>query len=197
MRLGGIRNMKTLPQLLFVVDVNHEETAVREANILGIPVVAIVDTNADPDPIDYVIPSNDDAIRAIKLLVGKMADAALEGMALLEETLEEEVTDYDRYQGADFDGMEEVSDEVLLGASTLAKIQEAEQAAAELEAEAEADAAEAEEEMAVSDGMAVSDEIAVSDEVEAEEAAVVAEAEAEAIAVETEAEVMGQDEENE
>lgn len=124
MRLGGIRDMKGLPNLLFIVDINHEETAVREANILGIPVIALVDTNCNPDPIDYLIPSNDDAIRAIKLIVGKMADAAIEGMALRQENMDEEVTDVDSY-GASFDGMEDVDDEILLGESTLAKMREA------------------------------------------------------------------------
>ena len=126
-RLGGIRDMKELPGMLFVTDVNHETTAVREANVLGIPVVGVVDTNSDPDPIDFVIPSNDDAIRAIKLLVGKMADAALEGAAVRKDTVEEEITDYDRYSGRSFDSMEEeIEDEMLLGASTLAKLRSAE-----------------------------------------------------------------------
>ncbi|MCA9942394.1 MAG: 30S ribosomal protein S2 [Anaerolineales bacterium] len=124
MRLGGIREMKGLPDLLFVVDINHEETAVREANILGIPVIALVDTNCDPDDIDYLIPSNDDAIRAIKLIVGKMAEAAIEGTALRQENTDEEVTDIDSY-GTSFDGMEDVDDEMLLGESTLAKMREA------------------------------------------------------------------------
>lgn len=124
MRLGGIRQMKGLPNLLFIVDINHEETAVREANILGIPVIALVDTNCNPDPIDFLIPSNDDAIRAIKLIVGKMADAAIEGMALRQENMDEEVTDVDTYS-ASFDGMEDVDDEMLLGESTLAKMREA------------------------------------------------------------------------
>lgn len=122
-RLGGIRELKDLPELLFVVDVNHEETAVREANKLGIPVVGIVDTNSDPDPIDYVIPSNDDAIRAIKLLVGKMADGALEGMNMREETVEEEIVDFERYRYESVGGVDESEDEQLLGASTLAKLQ--------------------------------------------------------------------------
>lgn len=121
-RLGGIRKMRGLPALLFVVDVNHEETAVREANILDIPVIAVVDTNCDPDPIDYLIPSNDDAIRAIKLIVSKMADAALEGLAMRKEMMEEAVSDYDAYRYEDFDGMEDAEDEVLLGESTLAKL---------------------------------------------------------------------------
>ena len=76
MLLGGIRSMARLPDLLFVVDVRREETAIHEANLLNIPVIALVDTNCDPTNVDYVIPSNDDAIRAIKLLVGKIADAS-------------------------------------------------------------------------------------------------------------------------
>ncbi|MEA4898193.1 30S ribosomal protein S2 [Bacillota bacterium Meth-B3] len=77
--LGGIREMKKLPGALFVVDPRKERIAVAEARILGIPIVAIVDTNCDPDEIDYVIPGNDDAIRAVKLIAGKVADAVLEG----------------------------------------------------------------------------------------------------------------------
>ena len=77
--LGGIREMKNLPGCLFVVDPRKENIAVSEARALGIPIVAIVDTNCDPDEIDYVIPGNDDAIRAVKLIAGKMADAVLEG----------------------------------------------------------------------------------------------------------------------
>ena len=123
-RLGGIRSMSRLPGLMFVVDVEHEKTAITEANKLRIPVIALVDTNCNPDPIDYVIPSNDDAIRAIKLITGKMADAALEGVSLRKESDGEGAGDesfeagYDR----DFDGMEDVDDEVLLGEATLAKI---------------------------------------------------------------------------
>ena len=77
--LGGIKNMKKLPGALFVVDPRKEKIAVSEARKLGIPVVAIVDTNCDPDEIDYVIPGNDDAIRAVKLIAGAMADAVIEG----------------------------------------------------------------------------------------------------------------------
>lgn len=124
LRLGGIRKMTHLPDLLFVIDVNNEETAIHEANILEIPVIGVVDTNADPDPIEYLIPSNDDAIRAIKLLTGKMADAALEGMAMRKEMVDEEITDFDRYEYEDFDGMGNVEDDVLLGESTLAKLRE-------------------------------------------------------------------------
>lgn len=77
--LGGIRDMKSMPDALFVVDPRKERNAIAEARKLNIPIVAIVDTNCDPDEIDYVIPANDDAIRAVKLLTGKMADAVLEG----------------------------------------------------------------------------------------------------------------------
>ena len=77
--LGGIKNMKKIPDVLFVVDPRKEKIAVREAKILGIPVVGIVDTNCDPDEVDYVIPGNDDAIRAVKLLTETVANAVLEG----------------------------------------------------------------------------------------------------------------------
>jgi small subunit ribosomal protein S2 len=80
-RLGGLRELQRLPVLLFVADVRRESLAIKEANTLGIPIVAMVDTNCDPDPIDYAIPPNDDAIRAIKLMAGKIADAAIEGRA--------------------------------------------------------------------------------------------------------------------
>ncbi|MEG1862764.1 MAG: 30S ribosomal protein S2 [Oscillospiraceae bacterium] len=77
--LGGIKNMGTLPKALFIVDTRKEKIAVAEARNLGIPVIAIVDTNCDPDEIDYIIPGNDDAIRAVKLIAGAMADAVIEG----------------------------------------------------------------------------------------------------------------------
>jgi len=83
--LGGIKEMTTLPDVLFIVDVDHEDIAVREARKLGIPVVAIVDTNCSPDGIDYVIPGNDDAMRAIELYSGMVADAVLDGKASLPE----------------------------------------------------------------------------------------------------------------
>jgi small subunit ribosomal protein S2 len=77
--LGGIKDMQKLPGALFIIDPRKERIAVAEAKKLGIPIVAIVDTNCDPDEIDHVIPGNDDAIRAVKLLTGKMADAVIEG----------------------------------------------------------------------------------------------------------------------
>ena len=87
-RLSGVRNMKRVPDLLFVIDISREETAIHEANLTDVPVIAMVDTNCDPKGIDYVIPSNDDAIRAIKLMVGKMADAVIEGKAMRKEDAE-------------------------------------------------------------------------------------------------------------
>jgi len=105
-----------------VVDVRREETAIHEANLLGIPVLALVDTNCDPRNIDYVIPSNDDAIRAIKLMASKIADAVLEGRALrkdAEEEAEEEFLPMDLEAMAEI----EMTDEELLGEATLAKLQ--------------------------------------------------------------------------
>jgi small subunit ribosomal protein S2 len=118
--LGGIRKLVRLPNLLFVVDVRREETAIHEANLLKIPVVALVDTNCDPKDIDYVIPSNDDAIRAIKLLVARIADAVLEGKAMRKDVEEEAAMPAEVAMA----GAEEVelTDEQLLGAATLAKI---------------------------------------------------------------------------
>jgi small subunit ribosomal protein S2 len=85
--LGGIKGMRKPPDALFIIDTIKEEIAVREANKLGIPVVAVVDTNCDPDMIDYRVPGNDDAIRAIKLFCTAIADAVLEGKALYEEKM--------------------------------------------------------------------------------------------------------------
>lgn len=100
-RLGGLKNMTRLPDLLFVVDVNREQIAVKEGNILKIPVLAMVDTNCDPDPIDLVIPSNDDAIRAIKLMVGQVAAAANEGLQIrMAVQADEEVEEDEKYLGA-------------------------------------------------------------------------------------------------
>jgi small subunit ribosomal protein S2 len=79
--IGGIKEMRVLPDVLFVIDPRKEEIAVGEAKKLGIPIVALTDTNCDPDPIDYIIPGNDDAIRAIKLITSEIANAVLEGKA--------------------------------------------------------------------------------------------------------------------
>ncbi len=88
--LAGIKEMPSLPGALFVVDPKKERIAVAEARKLSIPIVAIVDTNCDPDEVDYVIPGNDDAIRAIKLITSKIADAIIEGKEALSKTLAEE-----------------------------------------------------------------------------------------------------------
>jgi small subunit ribosomal protein S2 len=117
--LGGIRTMTGLPDLVFVVDVYREATAIHEANLLEIPVIAMVDTNCDPRSIDYVIPANDDAIRAIKLLVGKMADAVMEGKAMRKE---EEIETMPEEAPMAISDEPELSDEELLGEATLAKL---------------------------------------------------------------------------
>lgn len=102
-RLGGIKDMRELPDVIFVVDTRLEDIAFKEANILEIPIIAMVDTNSDPDRIDYVIPSNDDAIRTIKLITGLMAQAAGQGRlmrasAYAEEMEEEELAAVDTTQ---------------------------------------------------------------------------------------------------
>jgi small subunit ribosomal protein S2 len=120
MLLSGIRNMNRLPDLVFVVDISRETTAIHEANLLNIPVIAMVDTNCDPKTIDYVIPSNDDAIRAIKLIIGKMADAVIEGKAMRKEEIVEEEAALAISRGLVEEP--ELSDEDLLGEATLAKL---------------------------------------------------------------------------
>jgi small subunit ribosomal protein S2 len=130
-RLSGLRKMKRLPDYIFIVDVCREITAVHEANILNIPVIAMVDTNCDPTGVDYVIPSNDDAIRAIKLLVGKIADAVIEGKAARKEELTEEeeaamvTTPSLRMPHLVEEGLEldeDIDEKDLLGEATLAKL---------------------------------------------------------------------------
>lgn len=143
-RLGGLKEMRRLPNIVFIVDVRRDDLAVKEANILGIPIVAMVDTNCDPDPIDNIIPSNDDAIRAIKLMVSTMADAVIEGRAIL-ESIQAEEEEAEAVEG-------EEAMERYLGPSTLAKIQAAEEeearAAEEAEVEAEVEEEAVEEEVA-------------------------------------------------
>jgi small subunit ribosomal protein S2 len=129
--LSGVRNMMRVPDLVFIVDVSREYAAVHEANLLKIPVIALVDTNCDPTNVDYVIPSNDDAIRAIKLLVAKMADAVEEGKAMRkDEELEAEAAearlfdasiDLVKRPGSLIDE-DELKDDELLGEATLAKL---------------------------------------------------------------------------
>ncbi len=99
--LGGIKEMKKLPGALFIVDPRKEKIAVSEAKKLGIPVVAIVDTNCDPDDADYVIPGNDDAIRAVKLIAGAMADAIIEGRQGEQQAAEAAAAEADEEAEAD------------------------------------------------------------------------------------------------
>ena len=129
LRLSGVRAMKRLPDVIFLIDVSREVAAVHEANLLNIPIVALVDTNCDPTPVDYVIPSNDDAIRAIKLLVGKMADAVLEGKAMRKDDQDARDAESDAAKSGvekkparimELD--EELGDVDLLGEATLAKL---------------------------------------------------------------------------
>lgn len=143
-RLSGIRAMKRRPNLLFIVDIGREETAVHEANLLNIPIVAMVDTNCNPQNIDYVIPSNDDAIRAIKLLVAKVADAVLEGKSMRKEEEPEEAPAGESKDKSErtsrkapkvVETDEELTDDALLGESTLAKMSASRQAEEETVAE--------------------------------------------------------------
>ncbi len=120
LRLGGIREMKSTPELLVVVDAEREHTAVKEANILKIPVLALVDTNANPDLVDHILPANDDAMRSIRLLIGALADAVMEGHNLRQSA---GIEDDEAQQVADvYD--DDLSDEELLGESTLAKLRD-------------------------------------------------------------------------
>jgi small subunit ribosomal protein S2 len=126
LRLGGIRNMRKLPEMLVIVDTKRESTAVKEANTLNIPVLALADTNSNPDDIDYIIPANDDAVRAIKLLVGALADAVAEGRAMRKsDDLSEEDINADDLDLAKYAQDSDEDDERYLGASTLAKLKNA------------------------------------------------------------------------
>ncbi len=116
--------MKRLPDLMLVVDTEREDTAVKEANILKIPVLGVVDTNADPDQVDYIIPANDDAMRSINLLVGLFASAVIEGQMLRKSDTEDDddtVDEIDLSKYAD----EDLTDEDLLGESTLRTLRDA------------------------------------------------------------------------
>ncbi|MDY0269817.1 30S ribosomal protein S2 [Trichloromonas sp.] len=99
--LGGIKNMSKLPGAIFVIDPKKETIAVKEARKLGIPVVAVVDTNCDPDDIDYIIPGNDDAIRAIRLFASKMAEACIEGGQARENTIRTDAEGADQVEAAE------------------------------------------------------------------------------------------------
>jgi small subunit ribosomal protein S2 len=165
--LSGIRNMNGVPEMIFVVDISREDTAVHEANLKKLPVVAMVDTNCNPENIDYLIPANDDAIRAIKLMVGKIADAVIEGKDMRKEEdmdFENDPSVFDK--ASDDHGTvkleEDIDDEVLLGEATLQKLaeskreeEEAAAALAETEAEEETETAESTEEDVVDQEPAV------------------------------------------
>jgi len=115
-RFGGIKEMRELPELLFVVDIQREATAVAEADKLGIPIIAMVDTNCNPDPIDYVLPANDDAIRAIRLITHEIANAVLRGIAQRKAyEAHEEMPEVEEL---------ELEDEKYLSAATLARLKE-------------------------------------------------------------------------
>ena len=125
-RLGGIREMEGLPSLLFAVDVSREEIPVHEANLLKIPVVAMVDTNCNPKSIDYVIPANDDAIRGIQLIVSTIAQAVSEGINMRKDyQADMEAAEAEAQLPEEF--RDKLSDEDLLGASTLAKMKQDEE----------------------------------------------------------------------
>jgi len=138
--LGGIKDMGGLPDVIFVVDVDHERIAITEAQKLGIPVIGIVDTNSNPDGVDYVIPGNDDAIRSIKLFVEAIADAVLEGKAVFQGTVSEsdfvEVTESEAAEAA-----VETVEAPAATAEALAETAETAEAPAEI-AEAPAETAE-------------------------------------------------------
>lgn len=112
-RIGGLKTLRRLPDMLFVVDINTEDLAVMEANKLRIPIIAMVDTNSNPDLVEYVIPSNDDAIRAVKLIVSVIANAVEEGMRIREV----DMADTGQVSKAELAEMEQ-----YLGPSTLAKL---------------------------------------------------------------------------
>ena len=129
-RIGGLKTMSRLPDLVFIVDTHMEDLAVKEANKLDISILGMVDTNSDPDPIEYVIPSNDDAIRAVKLIVSIIANAAVEGRSIREVDL----ADTGQVSDAELAEMEQ-----YLGPSTLAKLQTAEDDEEDLDAELDID----------------------------------------------------------
>ena len=158
-RIGGIKTLTEMPNLIFVVDTHREELAVKEANKIGIPLIAVADTNSDPDEITYVIPGNDDAIRAVKLITQIMADAVEEGRRFREvdmvetgQVSGEELAELEQYLGpstlAKLQGMEEEEGGTEPAAQTASVTEEAEEESppvvAEAETSQEGDAAPAE-----------------------------------------------------
>jgi small subunit ribosomal protein S2 len=181
MLFGGIRDMGGVPDIVFVVDISREITAVHEANLLNVPVVAMVDTNCDPRNVDFIIPSNDDAIRAIKLIVSKIANAVIEGQSMRKDEVEE----IPAVPDVAYEKTAELSDDELLGESTLAKLEAQKTVAAKVveetvaaEAVEETVAAEAVEETVAAE--AVEETVAA----EAVEDAIETEAVGETVAVE-------------
>ena len=173
-RLGGIREMDGLPDILFVVDVFREEIPVHEANLLKIPVVAVVDTNCNPKNIDYVIPANDDAIRGIQLIVSKIAQAVQEGVNMRKDR-EAEMEAAEAEAQLPEELRDELTDEELLGESTLEKMQEEQEKEtqkkeekAEAEVETESEETEEEIESAEADAEPEEEEAEESDEEESD-----------------------------
>ena len=206
-RLSGIRDMKRLPDMLFIVDVGREDAAVHEANLLNIPIVAMVDTNCNPQNIDYIVPSNDDAIRAIKLLVAKIADAVLEGKAMHkeDEDVREEAPQRATKVAApakstrvmDEDD-QDIEEEDLLGEATLAKLSASRKPTEEDDEfeEVEEKEKEKEDEKAKARGRKAKEKIAEApavEEVEAEEAEEEEEIEETADEADTEAEAVAEE----
>jgi small subunit ribosomal protein S2 len=124
--LGGIKDMDELPGAVFVVDPKRERIAVREARKLGIPVIAIADSNCDPDELDFIIPGNDDAIRAIRLICSKIADACIEGHNMAEERLKAEAQMREEQEAAEAEAEVEVSQEEGPEVIVISKKEEAE-----------------------------------------------------------------------
>ncbi len=114
--LGGIKDLKNLPKVVFIVDPAREDIAVREANRLGIPIVAITDTNCDPDLIDWPIPGNDDAIRSIKLFTSKVAEAVLEGKGKQQDLFQEEASEDSPVVESEDEGAAEATEEYVVDA---------------------------------------------------------------------------------
>jgi len=142
--LAGIRDMRKLPAALFIVDPKKENIAVKEANKLQIPIVGIVDTNCDPDEIGYIIPGNDDAIRAIRLFAARVADACIEGKSMYEASLKEDVGEAPIAIETKPEEYSEMAKEEAAAAPTEAEIPKKEQQTAEEKPEAESQSEESE-----------------------------------------------------
>lgn len=125
-RLGGIRYMTRLPNMLFIVDTEREYTAVREANTLHIPIIGLADTNSNPDDVDYIIPANDDAIRAIRTLTAAIADAVIEGQNMRKDEMSDSGEGNVDFASTISAGYDDEDDEALLGQATLAKLRDGE-----------------------------------------------------------------------